>query len=345
MDTCIPVILCIDVEPDSARPDPNLNPHARWRGFERLYPYLRNLRLHIAEATGKPVRFNWFWRMDPQVEAVHGSAEWALRRYAAQVAETIQAGDAHGLHTHAWRWDARAGWVKGHDDPSWVESCLMTSCQAFRSVFAKPCESIRMGDRYFDDRIRGLVDRLGVRFDLTVEPGETALPAANTTSLPDYGSVRTTPYRPSVEDFRKQDEGRTEGVWIIPLTAGVMSGEGLKWRRYLRRRWSSVGPIPHAYGTLRLWEPPELVQPAIGNALTRSEKPYLAFAIRSDVLLIPWWSANCRRNLEGLSHQREWKRFLFCSPDEALSRLGLAVPHGQVSSNGQRGRTDIGPVM
>lgn len=206
----------------------------------------------------------------------------------------------------------------------------MSACTAFRSVFAKPCESIRMGDRYFDDRIRGLLDRLGVRFDLTVEPGETALPATDRMTLPDYGSVPTCPYRPSVEDFRKPDEGRTEGMWIIPLTAGVMPGQGLKWRRYLRRRWSSVGPIPQGYGTLRLWEPPELVQPAIENALTRLERPYLAFAIRSDVLSIPWWSANCRRNLEGLLRQRDSGRLLFCTPREALHRLGLAIPPAEV---------------
>lgn len=74
-----PVILCIDVEPDSRRPDPTKA--APWRGFERLYPYLRELRQRMADASGEAARLNWFWRLDPQVEMVYGSAEWALRRY------------------------------------------------------------------------------------------------------------------------------------------------------------------------------------------------------------------------------------------------------------------------
>src|SRR5687767_13632914 len=100
----IPVILCIDVEPDSPRPNPN-RPD-RWRGFERLYPYLCKFRQRLAEMTGEAVRLNWFWRMDPQIETVYRSMEWAARQYKLQMAEMVQAGDEHGLHPHAARWNA-----------------------------------------------------------------------------------------------------------------------------------------------------------------------------------------------------------------------------------------------
>lgn len=323
----IPVILCIDVEPDPRRPDPTKT--VPWRGFERLYPYLQELRPQMADATGEVARLNWFWRVDPQVETVYGSAEWALRRYEAEVAETVMAGDEHGVHPHAWRWDvALHGWVPDYGNPSWVEHCVVKSFMAFRSVFGKACESVRIGDRYFDDRVRGRLERLGCRFDLTVEPGEKPIRAlavreGYTGSVPDYRSVEMGPYRPRVEYFRERDEDRSEGLWIIPLTSGVMSERGLRWRRYLRRQWSSMGPIPTGYGTLRLWEPPELVQPAIEETLERLERPYLAFAIRSDVLLNPWWGGNCRKNLESLLRRARSRRLVFCTPRDLLPMLEL----------------------
>jgi len=329
----IPVILCIDVEPDPRRPDPTKA--EPWWGFERLYPYLQELRLRMADASGEVARLNWFWRVDPQVEMVYGAAEWALRRYEAEVAETVMAGDEHGVHPHAWRWDpALHGWVPDYGNPSWVEHCMVKSFTAFRSVFGKECESVRMGDRYFDDQVRATLDRVGCRFDLTIEPGEKpiralAISEGYTGLVPDFQSVEMGPYRPRIGCFREGDANRSEGTWVIPLASGVMSERGLRWRRYLRRRWSSMGPIPTGYGTLRLWEPPELVQPAIEETLEKLARPYLAFAIRSDVLLNPWWSVNCRKNLKWLTRQARSRRLVFCTPRESLQALGLQAEGGR----------------
>lgn len=327
------MILCIDVEPDPRRPDPTKQA-APWKGFERLYPFLHELRSRMADVTGERARLNWFWRMDPQVELVYGSTEWGPRRYEAEVSETVRLGDEHGVHPHAWRWDATLHrWVPDYGNPSWVEHCMVKSFTAFRSVFGKGCESVRMGDRYFDDRVREVLDRLGCLFDLTIEPGEKptralAVSEGYTGVVPDYRSVEMGPYRRRDQCIGERDADQSEGVWIIPLASGVMSERGLRWQRYLRRQWSSMGPIPTGYGTLRLWEPPELVQPAIDETLERLERPYLAFAIRSDVLLNPWWGGNCRRNLECLLRRAQARRLVFCTPRDLLRALGLLAEGG-----------------
>lgn len=320
MSDRIPVILCIDIEPDPQRPDP-ANPQP-WRGFERLFRYLQQLRHRMEDTTGKAVRLNWFWRMDPQVEMVHKSSEWGPRRYQTEIEEMTLAGDEHGLHPHAWRWDMSLGrWISDYRNLAWLEQCITTSLMAFESVFGRACETVRLGNGYFDDRVRETLERLGCLFDLTVEPGERPGQA----SIQDYRSMEMGPYRPSVEDFRRPDPIRSEGLWIIPLTAGVMSERGMKWRRFLRKRLSSVGKIPTGYGTLRLWEPPELVQPAIRKTLQNLERPYLAFAIRSDVLSNLWWGKNCRRNLEGLLTQEQGRRFWFSTPRDLLCEMDLPV--------------------
>lgn len=311
MNTRIPVILCIDVEPDPHRPT---TPEP-WRGFERLYPFLQKLRPRMTDTTGVPARLNWSWRADPQIEMVYGAAEWALRHYHVEIAETAQEGDDHGMHPHAWRWDVECKrWIHDYGNPVWLEHCITKSFKVYESVFGTVCQTVRLGGRYFDDRVRETLERLGCLYDLTIEPGEKSAPGF----LQDYQHMRMGPYRPSVQDFKKPSGSRSDGLWMIPMSAGVMSEQGLKWRRGLRKYVSASGPIPTGYGTLRLWEPPELVQPAIEETLRNLEQPYLAFAIRSDVLQNPWWGRNCQRNLEGLLKQRNAKQFVFCTPRDLL---------------------------
>jgi len=84
-----------------------------------------------------------------------------------------------------------------------------------------------------------------------------------------------------------------------------------------------IGADPDGIGNARLWEPPELVQPAIEQALERFERPYRAFAIRSDVPLNPWRGGNCRRNLEWLLVRAQSRRLVFCTPRDSLRALGL----------------------
>jgi hypothetical protein len=311
-------VLCIDVEPDPQRPHTPLP----WQGFEQLYPYLQELRLRMSEATGEGAHLNWFWRVDPQIERVYGSAEWALRHYHVQISETMQAGDEHGVHPHAWRWDhSRNQWVHDYKNSLWVQHCVHTSLTTYKSVLGKPCEAVRLGGRFLDDQVCKTLEQLGCQFDLTVEPGEK--PEGD--CLQDYRTIAMEPYQPSVHDFRKRETNRAEGLWIIPLAAGVMSERGQKWRRLLRTYVSSSGPIPVGYGTLRLWEPPELVQAAVEETLENLERPYLAFAIRSDVLQNPWWGKNCRRNLEGLLGQKRARQFIFCTPRDLLCLLGFTA--------------------
>ena len=52
------------------------------------------------------------------------------------------------------------------------------------------------------------------------------------------------------------------------------------------------------------------------------DRPYLAFAIRSDSLLDPTLAARLEAHLEALVALPEASRFTFTTPDEALALLG-----------------------
>lgn len=72
----IPVLICIDVEPDEffvsrQKPEP-------WRGYELTHGYIGTWRSALQQLTGDAVHLNWFIRMDPQVALAHGRAFWAV---------------------------------------------------------------------------------------------------------------------------------------------------------------------------------------------------------------------------------------------------------------------------
>ena len=96
----IPVILCFDVEPDDIEVATDAPP---WVGFERLLELAPRWREQLAGATGRPVRFDWFLRMDPQIAEAYGSSSWVVDRYGRDIEGLRAAGDLIGLHPHMLR--------------------------------------------------------------------------------------------------------------------------------------------------------------------------------------------------------------------------------------------------
>ncbi len=155
-----PRVICVDVEPDEI--DVPLRERRPWIGFELMQPLMTRLRTSLAAATGRPVRFAWFLRMDPQIEVAYGSPTWGVDRYRAQIDDLLAAGDAIGIHPHAWRWVPEAGtWRADHGDAAWVAHCVDMSLDAFASTFGQPCrDSVMATGGWITPRWPGL-PRLG----------------------------------------------------------------------------------------------------------------------------------------------------------------------------------------
>jgi len=215
----IPVVICLDVEPDERVFDPLSRPD--WTGFEKTWEYFSNFRPHLERATGSPVHFSWFFRMDPQVEYVYGSASWVMARYPRIVRELQVSGDEPGLHPHSWRWDETAQeWIADFSNQPWIEHCVRQSFAAFEECFRRPCGSLRFGDRWMNDATLALAEKLGARFDLTIEPGRKPerLIESFTGSLPDYTHAPRRPYRPSRNNFQKSAGWWRRKMWMLPVS-------------------------------------------------------------------------------------------------------------------------------
>ena len=297
----IPVVACVDVEPDLRVFDRGAPP--AWTGFERFVQRLPALRERLSELTGAPVAFTWFLRMDPQVAECCGSPAWVAETYRDSFADLVGSGDELGLHTHPWRWDTQAGnWIAEYDDAAWGEHCLAMGLDAFEQTFGRPCPAHRGGDHFLSGAMLASLEKQRVQVDLTVEPGQHPdgpLGGEPGHGLsPDYRGIPTEPYRSSPERFPAPDPGRRTGPLLVPL----FSAPGRRGRR---------SPVPPETGRGRFVS-------RLAFELLRKPPPLLAIAVRSEAAAVGSRWEGLVGNLEHLARHRQMR---FVTASAAADRV------------------------
>lgn len=329
----IPVVLCIDVEPDPrhvdrARPEP-------WRGFEVLYERITSARSRLARRAGTPVSFSWFLRMDPQIADTYGSPGWAVTHYAEELAALIRAGDELGLHTHAYRSDGNRGWITDDADQAWVDHCVRMSFAAFKEALGRDCRSFRFGDGWTNDATLSLIESLGARQDLTLEPGRRGVPAserhdAATGAIPDLATVPRCPYRRDPRDFRRPDPSGRAPLWMLPVST-ASPGSWLAPALLVYRRIRRPTRRAESVTTLNLALRPALFRRVFDASLTRCEQPHVVMVIRPDPSRrhLRWLD----RNLTCLLEHPRIDRMLFTSAAGAAAVLGSETAPDDASAH------------
>ena len=230
----IPVLLCIDIEPDLRLVDPTAQ--VDWLGFERAVPVIEQLRPKMEAVTGRPAHVSWFLRLDPQITHVYGYAGWAADRYRGLFDSFLAAGDELGIHLHSWKWDYdKSEWMQDFADQSWVTHCVETAFAAFEKAFGTACRAFRFGDRWMNDETMHLIERLGATSDSTIEPGRvgTEAPDEYIGTFQDYSDVPRYPYRPSRLDFKTPKPEPLLEIVVIPAQSAPAS-------------WASTPPVSHS---------------------------------------------------------------------------------------------------
>ena len=351
--TRLPVLFCIDIEPDLR----DVRSNSDWCGFETTFEYFQALRPRLEAASGISARYAWFLRMDPQVAIAYGSPDWAARRYAQQIDALRDAGDEIGLHPHAWRWvDGRSSWVADHANQEWVEACVRMSFETYAQVFGVGCRAFRFGDHWMNDATLALVESLGAVVDLTLEPGQLptySIPQASTGTFPDYTHVPQRAYRPSASDFRRPGHRGERRIWMVPLSAGstwpilssgnrlaqLFGGYGPGTDPYQTFRLACRAPlftrlvdqardIAKAFGrynekyeTLNLAARPSVFSLVMDGLLAVKRAPYLAIVARTDVATDPPQRRNLEQNINYLLSHPIVNRCAFQTPAEFVTEL------------------------
>ena len=335
----IPIVMCIDIEPDERVFDP-YQPKD-WLGFQAGWEPLQHWRTSLSLATGSPAHFNWFVRIDPQIEYSYGAADWAITRYHRCFAAMLRAGDEIGLHPHAWRWrEPERRWVSDFGDQAWIEHCVQQGFTHFERRFNRPCRSFRFGDRWLNNQTVTLLERLGAKFDLTIEPGRKReeLSESFTGVLPDYTGAQRHPYRPAAADFLQcGDWSSRRDLWHIPIsTASPLWDCSLLSRIRVARARFELGHSPRTvvwqrsepeddYVTMNLASNHGRFRRLCDALLDEQLASFLALVLRTDAFSRNGLWKEVGRNLKYLATHPRASDFVIASPAEALEILEVAL--------------------
>ena len=189
----------------------------------------------------------------------------------------------------------------------------------------------------------------GVAFDLTLEPGEPRIPGGRRWGavwrgdIPDYADIPRAPYSPDRSDFRRVDGGvAADRFLVVPLSAGryvpprnagprrpsaaarlahpARTARGVA--RRLRATPSNARRPPYRLLAMwREWRSPADFWDSAFAAADQIERPYLAFAIRSDVGLPGGTGEYFNAIIAALLTDRRAGRLEFTTLDRAQSLL------------------------
>ena len=331
----VPVTIGVDVEPDDRAEGPGAG--VRLDGFRATRDWLEGIRPLLARASGRPVAFTWFLRMDPQIAWLTGRPEGLAERLERDLAVLLARGDAVGLHTHAGRWDG-SQWIADHGDERWIRECVEVAAGAYERVFGRACAEHRFGDRWTGEALYDTLLDVGVEVDGTIEPGirgaartDVTMPA--TGRIPDYLHVP-----------REASPVRDGRLWLLPLTSAD-PGPSLPPLQRLARRLRYPGePLHRPHLLDRSWSSPAACWDIAEARLAEMERPYLSFVVRSDMVL-DHRAEPTDAVLRALAGRALVRRLRFLPPRGVLAAMGcLAPPNATTATSPGRGAGATNPA-
>ena len=282
----IPTVLRIDVEPDEHQPSVGERP---WNGFLAMFDMVEMLRCRLSDVTSHPVRPTWQIRLDPDIERAFGRTDFPVRGHHDLFDRILEYSDVLGIHVHAARWNTEKAVVfSDFADETWIVECLQVAASTFQNCFGRPPHVMSFGGYLMRDSLLDAAVALGIRADVTVEPGlpakhqDVSFGAYSTAPSGDFVRCPRLPYYPSRRAFdipaTSADDVRP--LLMVPLISGDTSPILKRWyRRFLSRE------PPKYYEPLNPWKNWPSPQSFWDLALRATDElpaPYLAFALRTE---------------------------------------------------------------
>jgi hypothetical protein len=325
----IPAFLSLDVEPDGfqlSRTDP-----PAWAGYSATIEFAERLRSALSARTGTAPKFGWYFRTDPQIAEVYGRPDHALAEFPDRVEHLQARGDYLGVHAHAIRWSKHHQlWVHDFGDPSWHAQSTTFALDAFARWSGSPALRFRSGAGFLTNGIVDVIDRCGVRVDLTLEPvSGWGLAASNVPTgidsspivgaYTDCHAAPRVPYRPAHHDFRVSARRNGRDIVMIPLTTSTLRPGEPSWKPLAKRLLRRPRPAQMLYPSAG-WPSENGYWDLVERQLRSMRRPYLSLGVRTDAAAAAVTAA-ARRIFDALPKHPLAERLRFMDPLEAASRL------------------------
>lgn len=178
------------------------------------------------------VRTTWFLRIDAQIEANYGAADYIFRRHAQKVDWLRSHGHEIGWHHHPYRFE-REVWVP----ESCPEKMLDQIARYGEIARSLGLESARMGWGYQTTESMYLLDTLGFSIDSSAIP-RPCYPWES--PLKDWSRTEQYPYRPSVDDYQTSGV-QSLRILEVPMTTTQIyaPGDDLVMKRCINLAYKS----------------------------------------------------------------------------------------------------------
>jgi hypothetical protein len=267
------------------------------------------LRPLLAAVTGTAIHYTWMLARDECQFDVSGSSPSLLRQYDSQIRNYMLEGDELGIVEVCPTVKGNAT-VQNNGQDRLTADRLEKSFAAFCALLGKKCESFRVAAGWLSNELVEQLERLNARFDFSLQAGKRHWNSVHDSDSPrDASCLPLMPYRPAAANFMTPDPSRTEGLWIIPLSAGLES-YGLP---------SEAASRPHPFN---LESPPEEFEWLVNKIVCEMDKPYLALTMSSSTGAKPKLLRNVKMNFSTLLMHPLADRLVFSTPREALAILG-----------------------
>jgi hypothetical protein len=303
--TRTPIFFGIDVEPDQQF-DVGPQGPASWSGVATIRRRLEDVRQQLEDVTESAFLVGWYLRMDPQIEAICGTADHAARLFGDDLRQLAQNDRAYlGLHVHATRWDeAETAWVLDTRNPDvWLEH-LRVGLDAYTASMGAPPLRHRFTIDVTSAPMVAALRQAGVRVDLK---------AAGT---PASGYFDRLPCEP----YLARSGSRSEGPWVIPASSISLPLRygGPAWRKNARRvrrgpfNRVRLNPYGLSLTPAEYWD-------LVGLSITELPRPYISIAFRT-WLEDSWQDARQRALLNALVDHPLARTVRFADPLEIVPR-------------------------
>jgi hypothetical protein len=312
----IPTVLRIDVEPDEHQPAAGERP---WDGFLAMSEMVETLRRRMRDATGHSIRLTWMIRLDPDIERAFGCTDFPIRRHQDVFGQILKHADALGIHVHAMRWNNEKAVVfSDYADEAWAAECLQVAASTFQSCFGAPPQVVSFGGYFMRDSVLDAAIDLGIRADVTVEPGlaakhwDPSFGAYSTAPSGNFVRCPRLPYYPSrtAFDIPATSAEDARPLLMVPLTSCDPRPILKRWyRRFVRRERAGYEPL----NPWKIWPSPQRFWDLAQRAADELRAPYLAFALRTQA-----------RNTD--MHRRVSELFEYLPRHPIVKRLRIVDP-------------------